>query len=88
MVYVARFGSRAIKSKVSFMASGLVQALSKFDSGGQGGIRTPEGIKPADLQSAPFGHFGTYPRQVEHFRLRDPPGAGRSSFRLAPPFPP
>jgi hypothetical protein len=28
---------------------------------GQGWIRTSEGIKPADLQSAPFGHFGTYP---------------------------
>ena len=34
------------------------------DSGrvfGQGWIRTSEGVKPADLQSAPFGHFGTYP---------------------------
>ena len=29
---------------------------------GQGWIRTSEGVKPADLQSAPFGHFGTYPR--------------------------
>src|SRR2546422_3333205 len=28
---------------------------------GQGWIRTSEGVKPADLQSAPFGHFGTYP---------------------------
>ena len=33
-----------------------------FESGiGQGWIRTSEGVKPADLQSAPFGHFGTYP---------------------------
>jgi hypothetical protein len=33
-----------------------------FRSGiGQGWIRTSEGVKPADLQSAPFGHFGTYP---------------------------
>src|SRR4029453_4830145 len=32
--------------------------LRKF---GQGWIRTSEGVKPADLQSAPFGHFGTYP---------------------------
>ena len=28
---------------------------------GQDWIRTSEGVKPADLQSAPFGHFGTYP---------------------------
>src|SRR3989440_9343346 len=28
---------------------------------GQGWIRTSEGVKPADLQSAPFGHSGTYP---------------------------
>src|SRR5215470_17414921 len=33
-------------------------SLGKF---GQGWIRTSEGVKPADLQSAPFGHFGTYP---------------------------
>ena len=33
-------------------------ALGKY---GQGWIRTSEGVKPADLQSAPFGHFGTYP---------------------------
>ena len=24
---------------------------------GRGWIRTSEGVKPADLQSAPFGHF-------------------------------
>src|SRR5439155_16538383 len=46
---------------------------------GQGWIRTSEGVKPADLQSAPFGHFGTYPstgtlaaaslRRSRHFRL-------------------
>src|SRR5690606_21163989 len=29
--------------------------------GGQSRIRTYEGVKPADLQSAPFGHFGIYP---------------------------
>ena len=33
----------------------------KNENGGQGWIRTIEGVKPADLQSAPFGHFGTYP---------------------------
>src|SRR5437868_13948256 len=32
-----------------------------FEGTGQGWIRTSEGVKPADLQSAPFGHSGTYP---------------------------
>src|SRR5256714_5654315 len=32
-----------------------------FEGTGQGGIRTSEGVKRADLQSAPFGHSGTYP---------------------------
>ncbi len=31
------------------------------EESGQGWIRTSEGVKPADLQSAPFGHSGTYP---------------------------
>ena len=31
---------------------------------GQEWIRTTEGVKPADLQSAPFGHFGTYPEII------------------------
>src|SRR5439155_17856166 len=31
---------------------------------GQGWIRTSEGVKPADLQSAPFGHSGTYPSRA------------------------
>lgn len=30
-------------------------------TGGPGWIRTSEGVKPADLQSAPVGHFGTDP---------------------------
>ncbi len=30
-------------------------------SSGQGGIRTPEGIKPCGLQPHPFDRFGTYP---------------------------
>ena len=34
---------------------------SPEDRNGQGWIRTSEGVKPADLQSAPFGHSGTYP---------------------------
>jgi hypothetical protein len=36
----------------------MTEAAEKY---GQGWIRTSEGVKPADLQSAPFGHFGTYP---------------------------
>src|SRR5438309_11812610 len=34
---------------------------------GQGWVRTSEGVKPADLQSAPFGHFGTYPFPARDF---------------------
>src|SRR5881394_3005310 len=37
---------------------------------GQGWIRTSEGVKPADLQSAPFGHFGTYPFSARNFISR------------------
>src|SRR5512132_2621985 len=36
-------------------------ATAQLGKYGQGWIRTSEGVKPADLQSAPFGHFGTYP---------------------------
>ena len=39
-----------------------VDRLSSREKTGQGWIRTSEGVKPADLQSAPFGHSGTYPR--------------------------
>ena len=35
---------------------------------GQGWIRTSEGVKPADLQSAPFGHSGTYPFLAQEHR--------------------
>ena len=37
---------------------------------GQGWIRTSEGVKPADLQSAPFGHSGTYPGRALARTLR------------------
>jgi hypothetical protein len=49
---------------------------------GQGWIRTSEGVKPADLQSAPFGHFGTYPRafDITH-ALPLASGAGTSLFK-------
>src|SRR5205085_9756903 len=40
-------------------------AASRGLENGQGWIRTSEGVKPADLQSAPFGHFGTYPRAFD-----------------------
>ncbi len=32
-----------------------------LENGGRGRIRTSEGVPPADLQSAPFGHSGTLP---------------------------
>jgi hypothetical protein len=40
---------------------------------GQEWIRTTEGVKPADLQSAPFGRFGTYPDFLfaQQFEFRD-----------------
>ena len=40
---------------------------------GQEWIRTTEGVKPADLQSAPFGRFGTYPDSPlrRQFEFRD-----------------
>jgi hypothetical protein len=44
--------------------SARYSSLGKF---GQGWIRTSEGVKPADLQSAPFGHFGTYPFSARDF---------------------
>ena len=34
---------------------------------GQGRIRTSVGLSPADLQSAPFNRFGTYPFQITNF---------------------
>ena len=54
-----------------------------FESGiGQGWIRTSEGVKPADLQSAPFGHFGTYPFGAKDFIYpRASQLATRVSFR-------
>src|SRR5258705_5195349 len=55
------------------LAADLISALrtahATVPSGkyGQGWIRTSEGVKPADLQSAPFGHFGTYPSSARDF---------------------
>jgi hypothetical protein len=57
----ARRGSAAVRTRdvLKRIEAGRTQHFDeKF---GQGWIRTSEGVKPADLQSAPFGHFGTYP---------------------------
>src|SRR5436309_8011865 len=51
---------------------------------GQGWIRTSEGVKPADLQSAPFGHFGTYPSDASDSYILAPRSLQlhRASLRL------
>src|SRR5205814_9007337 len=49
------------------------RAGADVDRPGQGWIRTSEGVKPADLQSAPFGRFGTYPTR-ERFHIGACPG--------------
>ena len=43
------------------MPIGPTARMAVLQRTGQGWIRTSEGVKPADLQSAPFGHSGTYP---------------------------
>ena len=43
------------------MPIGPTARMTVLQRTGQGWIRTSEGVKPADLQSAPFGHSGTYP---------------------------
>src|SRR5437870_6742171 len=55
---------------------------------GQGWIRTSEGVKPADLQSAPFGHFGTYPSDASDSYILAPRSLQlhRVSLRLIPRF--
>ena len=47
----------------------IAHAIAQLGKCGQGWIRTSEGVKPADLQSAPFGHFGTYPFWREGFHI-------------------
>ena len=71
---VAEIGASAEISKIA-----SVHFRRRGREFGQGWIRTSEGVKPADLQSAPFGHFGTYPstgtlaaaslRRSRNFRL-------------------
>ena len=45
----------------------ILSAISSHPAGGSGRswIRTSEGVEPADLQSAPFGHFGIRPGNEE-----------------------
>ena len=49
--------------------------ISPQSDGGGGRIRTSEGYKPADLQSAPFGRSGTPPGVIaiagDGIRTRD-----------------
>ncbi len=40
--------------------------------GGEGRIRTFEGVQPTDLQSAPFNHFGTSPVKSPSTGADDP----------------
>ena len=70
------------------LAADLISALrtahatAPLGKYGQGWIRTSEGVKPADLQSAPFGHFGTYPSSARNFIYpRASQLATRVSFR-------
>ena len=59
-------------------------ATAELGKYGQGWIRTSEGVKPADLQSAPFGHFGTYPFGARDFIYpRASQLATRVSFRAS-----
>ena len=55
----------------------LRSPISPHPAGGSGRswIRTSEGVEPADLQSAPFGHFGIRP---ERERLAKKVGAVKS----------
>ena len=55
-------GTVVVAATVASEEATKVRQKSLRESGtGQGWIRTSECVKPADLQSAPFGHFGTYP---------------------------
>ena len=72
------------------LAADLISALrtahatAPLGKYGQGWIRTSEGVKPADLQSAPFGHFGTYPFGARDFIYpRASQLATRVSFRAS-----
>ena len=49
------------RNKLVVCETALLAATRLWKRHGQEWIRTTEGVKPADLQSAPFGRFGTYP---------------------------
>ena len=62
-------------------------SYSRPNYGGEGRIRTSEGLRPADLQSAAFDRFATSPLEKTPNRLSgwdllrgrgllEPPGAG------------
>src|SRR5437763_1798106 len=42
-----------------------------LDPGGEGWIRTNVGARPTDLQSAPFNHSGTSPRNSQLSTIRE-----------------
>src|ERR1700752_1558862 len=46
-----------------------IPPLFKEVSGGEGWIRTNVGARPTDLQSAPFNHSGTSPRNSRLSRI-------------------
>jgi hypothetical protein len=52
-------GARGMCDRVNRYASAMCERGNVY--GGEGRIRTSEGIPPADLQSAPFGRLGTSP---------------------------
>ncbi len=59
--YIFSFGKQTSPPIYSASPDETLQALSETKSGGQDRIRTYEGARPADLQSAPFDRFGTCP---------------------------
>src|SRR5689334_22327213 len=63
----------------------LIRALGAFKSqlnpcGGEGWIRTNVGARPTDLQSAPFNHSGTSPRNSRLCQKRGDSGKWNRSF--------
>lgn len=53
-------------------------------NGGGGGIRTPEGLSPTDLQSASFGRLVTPPHRLDIEPLRKQISNLLPSFFLLP----
>jgi hypothetical protein len=57
--------NRIFSTVIRFDYPYLVQLHNLDKFGGPGRDRTFEGARPADLQSAPFDHFGTDPQTFE-----------------------